>query len=489
MTAATTSPLLPLLELLNGAAYRAHPGDAALSPGRRFAGRTLLVVGGGGTGLGWTQRICFDRNGEPSSSCARSKQFKRGTEEWTAHLGSEAGKTCGWAVILVEQQWQAAFATSSGASSGASGVEQMLRVRDAGTQFGGDRLSADAIRVAIDHPTMEGSVVGGVRAALVEQLEREALSQGLQVAAVRVSALCLLEQYFAELAVRQVSPPHSLVVFDGQSALIVGIREGAFDAGEGGISYVVNRTPAEVRSQVLRRIGAPYSVKEWGGRIDVIGSSFCSEGEAPPPGVELDTRSSDLVLSSVGGNVRHDFRTELHELRGAVPRWIRPMVAGSLLLIIACAAGIVFHVCEGIRVEQRADLARTERAANDQAASRARNRIGAIKQEELRARRLADWVDRNYHAQALVHSFLSALPLEVSLDAVALQAAEGLPQARLKFTLLGAEEAQREALRSIEKRLYVMGYEIGRRDDPVPATSRHGGVIYGWDLILPNFGR
>jgi hypothetical protein len=165
------------------------------------------------------------------------------------------------------------------------------------------------------------------------------------------------------------------------------------------------------------------------------------------------------------------------------------LVFGSILLTAACAVAIVFHVYEGLRVEQRTDLARAERASNDQVASRARSRIAAIRQEELRARRLVDWVDRNYHAQALVHSFLSALPLDVSLDAVGLQAAEGLPQARLKFTLLGAEEAQREALRSLETRLYGMGYEIGRRDDPVPASSRHGGVIYGWDLILPSFGR
>jgi hypothetical protein len=130
--------------------------------------------------------------------------------------------------------------------------------------------------------------------------------------------------------------------------------------------------------------------------------------------------------------------------------------------------------------------AERERLAGETALSK--SQLAALRREQTRAQRIGEWVDKNYHAQALLQGALTALPFEVSLDALTVQASEGLPQTKLRFTLLGSEDAQRAALRSLEAKLYQLGYEVGKRDDPILSTTRRGGVVYAWDLIIPRFG-
>lgn|GEM_PF-3015031 len=482
------SAFSPLLELFNGEAYCPHPADAALSLGRRFQGRSIVVIGGGGTGMGWTQRVRFDRQGTPEIEGHRSIAFRRGTAEWGEHLLTEAKATSGWALLLIEQQWQAAISATSAASLNASGVEQMLRVREEVSDFGDDRMAEDAIRVAIDHPTMQGSVVGGVRGLVLEPLEKEARANGFQIAGIRIAVFALLERHLAKLQKQGESPSCTLVAYDGQSALIVGVREGAFDTCDGALSYLVNRPPYEVRTQVAKRISSPSSLKDWNGRVEIIGTAFSFEAGRVPEGIDVRQEPEDVLLAAVDERVRHDLRPDLQEMRLALPRWVRGAVYGAVLVALCCVVGTAIQLSESFRLDGKTSAKRAERDLNLLAAAGARSRIEQLKREEIRAHHIADWVDRNFHAQALVHALIVALPTEVSLDALTVQAAEGLPQAKLKFTLLGSEDAQRGALRAVEEKLYQLGYEIGKRDDPISSTARRGGVVYAWDLIIPSFG-
>ena len=478
----------PLLELFNGEAYCPHPADAALSLGRRFQGRSIVVIGGGGTGTGWTQRVGFERQGTPLLEGHRSGAFKRGTSEWSDHLLREAKGTSGWALILIEQQWQAASSATSTASLNSTGVEQMLRVRDAVSDFGDDRMAEDAIRVAVDHPTMQGSIVGGVRMLVIEPLEREARANGFQIAGIRIAVFALLERHLAKLQKKGDSPTCTIVAYDGQSGLIVGVREGAFDTSDGALSYLVNRPPFEVRVQIAKRISSPSSLRDWNGRVEIIGAPFSFEAGQMPAGMEVRHEPEDVLLAAVDEKVRHDLRPELQEMRLALPRWMRGAVYGALLFTITCVLGTTIQLSEAFRLDGKTSAKRAERDLQLSAAAGAKNRVDQLKKEEVRAHQIADWVDRNFHAQALVHAMITALPTEVSLDALSVQAAEGLPQAKLKFTLLGSEDAQRGALRAVEEKLYQLGYGVGKRDDPTSSTTRRAGVVYAWDLILPSFG-
>ena len=438
--------------------------------------------------MGWTQRVRFDRQGIPALEGPRSPGFKRGSADWGEHLLAESQATSGWALLLIEQQWQAAVAAASASSLGATGVEQMLRVREAVSEFGDDRMAEDAIRAAVDHPTMEGSIVGGVRAPVLDGVEKEARANGFQIAGVRIAVFALLERQLSRLQKQGEDPNRTIVAYDGQSALIVGVRDGAFDLSEGALSYLVNRPSTEVRAQVARRISSPTSLRDWSGRVEIVGVPFSFDAGQAPEGIDIHQESADVVLAAVDEKVRHDLRSDLQEMRLALPRWVRGGVYGAVALIFACVVGFSIQLSEGFRLQNRIDQKRSELSAHLTATNNAHNRIEGLKREEARARRIGNWVDRNYHAQALVHAFITALPAEVSLDALAVQASEGLPQVKLKFTLLGAEEAQRSGLRAIETKVYQLGYEIGKRDDPLSATSRRGGVVYAWDLIVPSFG-
>jgi hypothetical protein len=475
----------PLVELFNGKAFKPHPGDAALPLGKRFAGQVIVVVGGGPRA--WTQRVCFDGQGQPALTGPRSLAMKRGSTEWGQHLKNEAALTAGWAVLLAEQ-WQAAFASASAASVGGNRVEKMLRVREHASQFGDERISDDAVRVAFDHPSMDTSVVVGVRATNVEQGCRDLVENGFQIAAVRVAVLAYLERHLAALQREQQALERTIVATDGQSALIVGVCNQAFDTTEGGISYCVNR-PSDLSSHVLERITKPERVVAWGGKIDLIGPEMPWSAETLPAGIDLrQLAAPEPALCAVDGAVFHDFRIDLEESRGALPAWMRPAFLGVFLLVCACLFGLAFQLKSGLYLEGRIGQKTAEATMNQQAAGAARKKIEGLKKEEKRAQQIGAWLENTYHAQNLVHSFLKAIPADVALDGMEITAAEGTPQLKLKFTLVGNEDSLAIASRAIETRLYELQYEIAQRDDPVSAAQRRGGVTYGWTIIMPTFG-
>jgi len=477
--------LSSFLELLNGRAYAPHAGDAALSLGRRFEGESVVVIGGGGTAIGWTQQIEFDRTGTAKFSRPRSASFKRGSPEWREHLAQNA-LVSGWAVLLIEQQWQATASPVSGASFSASAVEQMLRVREAIADFGDDRLSEDAVRVAIDHPTMDGSIVAGVRAAIIDSLEREAMEAGFQIAGIRIAAIAILEKFLTQLQRQRLSPNRSLVVFDGQTALLVGIKDSAFDQNEGGVSYLVNRPVGEVHTQIFKRAAAHFT-KEKDGAMLILGQRFAWE-TLKTEALNIDFQSSESIEAVIDDMVRHDLRSDLQEMRSALPRKLRTFIWAGVAITGLSLAVSACQIFSAISLEEKITAHRLE-AFHYRNSENAADQHGADLQRELDdIRRCSEWVQRNYHAQQLVQELLNAVPNEVALDGLHVQAMEGLSQAKLKFTLYGAEEAQRAGLREMEARLYHLGYEIGRRDDPVAASGRRGGVIYAWDVILPTFG-
>ncbi len=479
--------LRPALELISGAAYRAHPGDASLPLSRRFQNAVVLVVGGGGTAFGWTQRIQFER-GVAKFEGPRSVVYKRSSPEWTQHLSSEAKQTMGWAILLVEQQWQAALAKCSASSLGARGVEQMLRVRDATADFGDDRISEDAIRVAVDHPTMEGAIVAGIRPSLLELLESEVRAAGFSIAAVRISTFALIERHLAQLECRRQSPDSNLVAFDGNSALLVGVREGAFDSSEGALSYLVNRSTSDVRAKLLKRLAASGPTREGAVVATVVGVCAGLLTRENPDAMRVATIEQDPILSALADDVQHDLRLGLEEMRTALPRWSRFAFAGGAAVALLAFAGIGVEVTAALQLQReiRSDQTVLARLRADHEKSVAR--AVSLRKQEGRARQIGEWVDLNFHGQALLHRVLESLPPEVALDTVSVQVAEGLPQARLKFVLVGTEDAQRGALRTLEAGLYHLGYEIGRREDPAPYPQRRGAVFYAWDLLIPNFG-
>ncbi|HEY9153750.1 MAG TPA: hypothetical protein VIM69_01385 [Opitutaceae bacterium] len=476
----------PFVELLNGQAYAPHPADAALSLGRRFEGKSIIVIGGGGTGSGWTQRVDFERGGVPTFSQPRSAVFKRNGSEWREHLTALA-RSCSWALLLVEQQWQAAASSVSAASLNVSLVEQMLRVREAVADFGDDRLSEDAVRVAIDHPTMEGSVVAGVRASIVDSLEREALEAGFQIAAVRIATIAVLEKYISDLSKQRRSPDRSIVVFDGQTALLISIKDSAFDQGEGGVSYLVNRPLAEVKAQLLKRANTARFGKDAARRILVIGQRLASEA-TELEGLELEFEACASLAAAVEESVRHDLRSSLQEMRTALPKRVGTIVRASLVLTALAVVGSALQIAAALGTQEKITARRLETFHYRNAVTAANQRMSDLRKEIESIRRSGEWVQRNYHAQQLVQEVLNALPNDVTIDGLHLQATEGISQAKLRFTLYGAEESQRAGLREMEARLYHLGYEIGRRDDPVAASGRRGGISYAWDVIIPTFG-
>jgi hypothetical protein len=180
--------------------------------------------------------------------------------------------------------------------------------------------------------------------------------------------------------------------------------------------------------------------------------------------------------------VRHDFHPQLEVRRPALTAQVRRnlrLAAWTGALAWASAAAVCLHgwSLEGEigGLEQRA---RADRQAE----------LLCLKHQEecagLKAQAMEhlQWLRTHPDAQRLLLRLLGGFPENVTLERMGAQLDESGRQMSLEFQLLGTEEGQSAALRSVEQALLGLGYRIGERNSPVPVSR---GTLHRWRLIIP----
>ena len=471
----------PFAELLSGTAFQAHPMDAGVPLAKRFAGKSVILLMTTRERAA-TLRVEFEKDGRQRLHSPR-QIAQRSKGELVSVLRAEA-RACKaeWVVVSLGSGWQAQYSNRSlrGGVGTEDGQQELLLRNDPGLFLA--KPAGDCLYAAVDHPVLDRAVVFSVKRREVESLAEDVREAGLGLAAVRVGMAALLESWFERHGAGACQ--RDLLVSDGLGVLLVAFERGDFSS------------PAELGTEAY---GAPRQYSNRPGDIaqdiarlnkDNVGRELVYVGPA-----ELEPEESGGRLGGLRGShrldpaeaifakgVRHEFHPYLELRRAALSPQVRQHFR------VACWSGLMAWVlatmaflyawntsmqAEGIREETRVK-------ANEEIASL--KRCAGFAAQKSQGLEYLQWLKTHPDAQRLLLRLLEGLHENVALERLSAQVDESGRQMVLEFHLLGSEEGQEGAVRSVEQALLGLGYRIGERNAPVQV---HRGTLHRWRLIIP----
>lgn len=477
----------PLGELIVGTAHEAHPTDITAPLGARFAGRTILAIHVA-LDKAATVRVAFGKDGAPKLGGIRHIK-QRSTTEFTEIVRAETLAThAEWAVIVMATGWQATLGQRAArpepneTTFGFARHKLMFETPEVVVP----RAQVDRVYTAIDHPSLDKSVVFSLKRRDVEQLCTEVRKCGLEIAAVRVAIAAQLELWLASQADGGLT--RDLLLTDGLSALLLNTEQGDFAPPPGAIAAEQPRQAVQRPSAIEEDI-ARFITANSGRSVTFIGpEELCAAVKKQAPEVEIirppGNMAHDTQYAAVLPQVRHDLNFEAREVRPALPKsWRRIMlgyaaVAGALAVIaVVNSVYAVRAGYESYRLEKEA-AQRVIDADSDAGAS------ARILGDLADASALRSWVAANFHAQRFTYHLLKDVPANGALEKLTVELKDG--QIALTFVALGDQETQLATHRAIEKAIKEIHFKIGGEDLPVNATASARAIQYRMHIIVPD---
>jgi hypothetical protein len=479
----------PFGELVTGRAHFAHPTDVTVSLGERFAGRSLLLIYIA-LDQAATVRVAFDAKGTPTQGTVRNN-IERGTPEFIAAVSEEA-RVAGaeWAVVAMGTGWQMQLGERASRTETGSAPFERFRLLSEEPGLLVPKAQVERVYGAVDHPTMDKSLVFSLARAEIEKVVEDISRCGLRVAAVRIGVAAQLETWLArkgDEGLRQ-----DLLVTDGLSAALVNIdvnRDFALPEGAEKPRQAVKR-PTELKHDLTRFL------RDNGERpVTFLGSAemaaAAQQALAPNSRTQISYPPEevfhDCVRAVLERDVRHDLHPEIRPVRPSLPRrWRRYvvtyLVAGGLLTAVAIT-NILTATLYGIRSNET----EAQTLLQQRACDRDKQSKDKLEKERVAANTIQAWVSANYHAQGFLYGILRNLPQYSGIQSLTAELAEGGPQMTLTFGVLGNEETQVKTANAVEQALLEQHFSIGDRGTNEPLAGGRG-VKYSWRLLVPASG-
>lgn len=472
----------PLGELLRGTAFSPHPLDVGIPLAVRFAGQSVVLLMTARERAA-TVRVRVGKDGVTHFEGTR-QVGSRVKGELVSVLRAEA-RACGasWVVVSLGSGWQAQFASRAlRCGHGGDEVTAHFQLREEPGLFV-PKPNGDCLLAAVDHPTLDRSLVFSVKRREVETLAEDVKEAGLGLAAVRIGVASQLESLFAARGAEACL--QDVMVTDGLGVLLVAMQKGDFcppselSGDGGGVPRQCSNRPGDLAQDVARlqrdNVGRPLWFV---GPEEMESLARVGTGEVRI----LESVRLDAGQATFHAGVMHELHPSLVRCRPPLGRRVRAYGMGGLLcgllLWVGATAGFVMDWVNesGIEIalsEQRTQQGR-ERLANE--------RVELCLAKQAKAMRHLEWLRLHPRSELLLMRLLAGLPEEVALERISAQVDEGGRQMSLEFHLLGGEPGQEQAMRSVEQALLGLGYRIGERSAPMLAQR---GSLHRWRLIIP----
>lgn len=476
----------PLGELLTGSCFSAHPTDITAPLSRRFAGRSLLAIHVA-LEKAATVRVSFNEQGCPALSGIRHIRQRSGPEFAEALRAEVAATGVEWAVVIWATGWQAVLGQRAARSEQGESPFARYRLLFETPEAVVPRAQSDRIYTAIDHPSLDKSIVFSLRRSEVETTFAEVRRSGLQVASARIALAAQLEAWLATEGEQGLG--RDLLLSDGLTALLINVEHGDFvlppSASEAEQPRQSVQRPGAVEGDIARFLDA-------NGKRSVvfIGPEDLFAALQPRRGSILHRAAGhpahDTQQASLHDSARHDLCFEARELRPALPvRWRKALWAYAALLVVLLALAATNGIYAArtrlgvYQAERDAAAARAQLAADQDG-------ILGLGAEAAEAAAMRGWVAGNFHAQSFCYRLLREVPATAAIEKLQLEMKQG--QMALSFVVLGDAEAQLATRRALEKAITELRYKIGGEDAPVLVAGSNRGVQYRLHLIAPDAG-
>jgi hypothetical protein len=479
----------PLGELVTGTAHQSHPTDTTAPLHERFAGQTILAVHIA-LERAATVRVTFSPAGEVRLTGIRNIK-QRNTTEFTEVLRAEVAATgAHWAVLVMATGWQAVLgqrAARPELSETASAFARHKLMFET-PEVVVPRAQVDRVYTAIDHPTLDKSVVFSLRRRELEQIGADIRKCGIGIAAVRIPVAAQLEVWLhreGESGLR-----HDLLLTDGLSALLLNTEQRDFVSPQGAVESEQPRQSVQRPSAIEEDI-ARFITAHAGRSVTFLGpEELCVAVKKGAEQAEIirppQHEAHDAQIVALLSPVRHDLNFEAREVRPALPRSWRRVVIGYLTVVvclIVLAASNAFYAGRVGYSTYRLEKEAAQRSSESQADQAAFGRMTADLTE---ANTVRSWAAANYHAQRFCYALLKDVPSNAALDKLAIEFKDG--QIALTFIVLGDPETQLSSHRAVERAITELKYKIGGEDAPTTVANGARGIQYRMHIIVPDAG-
>ncbi len=488
-TLSTSLSTTPLAELLTGTAHAAHPTDITAPLGLRFAGRTILAIHVA-LDKAATVRVTFANDGTPRLSGIRNIK-QRSAAEFVETLRAEAHATrAEWAVIVMATGWQAVLGQRAARAEPSEAASPFARhkLMFETPEIVVPRAQVDRVYAAIDHPTLDKSIVFSLKRREVEQLCTDVRKCGLGIAAVRIAVAAQLELWLATQA--DAGLTRDLLFTDGLSALLLNTDQGDFVPPRGAVAAEQPRQSVQRPSAIEEDI-ARFMTANSGRSVTFIGpEDLCVAVKKQAPDVEIvrppASPAHDTQHVALMPPVQHDLNFEAREVRPALPKSWRRIVVGytavASLLAVVAAINTAYAVRVGYDSYQLEKDAAQRAIDRDADAATTNTIIGDL--AEATATRA--WIAANYHAQRFTYHLLKEIPANAALEKLLVELKDN--QVTLTFVVLGDQDTQLGTHRAIERAIKDLRFKIGGEELPVGAPGAAHAVQYRLHIIVPDAG-
>jgi hypothetical protein len=479
----------PLGELLTGTAHQSHPTDMTAPLHERFAGHTILAIHVA-LERAATVRVSFSPDGKAKLTGIRNIK-QRSTTEFTEIIRAEAAATGAmWAVVVIATGWQATLGQRAARpepnEKAAAFARHKLMFETPEVVV--PRAHVDRVYTAIDHPTLDKSVVFSVKRRDLEQIGADIRKCGVGIAAIRLPVAAQLEVWLDREG--ESGLKHDLVLTDGLSALLLNTEQGDFVSPQGAVESEQPRQsvqrPSAIEEDIARFINsnAGRSVTFLGPEELCLAVKKAAEQAEiiRPPQHDAHDAQTVALLSSV----HHDLNFEAREVRPALPRSWRRVTIGYVALVICLITLAAINAFYAARVGYSTYRLEKEAAQRVSDAEADEAALGRMTADLAAANTMRSWAAANYHAQRFCYSLLKDVPSNAAVDKLAIEFKDG--QIALTFIILGDPETQLSAHRAVERAITELKYKIGGEDMPTTSSSGIRAVQYRMHIIVPDAG-
>jgi hypothetical protein len=479
---------MPLGELATGTAHLSHPTDTTAPLNERFAGQTILAIHIA-LERAATVRVSFSRDGKARLSGIRNIK-QRTTSEFAETIRTEASAArVEWAVIVMATGWQAVLGQRAARPEPSETASAFARhkLMFETPEVVVPRAQVDRVYTAIDHPTLDKSVVFSLKRRELEQIITEVRKCGLGIAAVRIAVAAQLEVWLAGEG--EAGLKRDLLLTDGLSALLLNVDQGDFVPPHGAVESEQPRQavqrPGAIEEDIARFISANAATS-----VTFLGpEELCAAVKKHATQAEIvrpvNQEAHDTQTVALLPQVHHDLNFEAREVRSALPTsWRRAVIgyaAVSMCLLVVAVINALYAARVGYATYRLEKIA-AQRALDREVDTTA---VAQIATDFAEASTLRSWVAANYHAQRFCYALLKDIPPTAAIDKLAIEFKDG--QIALTFVLLGDSETQLGAHRAIERSVNELKYKIGGEEMPTTAGGARA-VQYRIHLIVPDAG-
>ncbi len=468
--------LRPLLELLNGTAFRPDPINSEVRMAERFSGKTVLAVGFR-PGLIKAAPVRFARNGTVTVG-------QESTAAWAQNDGADVirrfvQKAAGAAktedVVLVgSHQW---LSNLTDITFPGSDRERNRLLVEEPNKIVGENAGEATVLAIVTHPTVSRTLKFAFTKA--ELLTDCAIFHGTGLRLSRLSSGCYaILRYLAEEAPESIKGKELLIV-DGNSALMVFSNDTAWD-DSGFVSGFRNAAEAaEKVGELVSRRTDPTA------RLAVVSTIELDAETAKLTGSNIEhlltTQSNPdffCVCSEGKEHVATDLNPEPSEPRPHLPKSRRAFVFSALAISLGCGAGAVAVNLATLREVREINAAHEAQNALISEGARISEAIGRIERDRAKADLLGKWVSLGVSVQPIIVTTVESADNGVSLDEFSLRTGDGAPQMEMKVVARGDSRRIGAYIDKVSNAFGAAGFNLSNLDQ-TPAPGANAIIFVG----------